>query len=184
MRIPRLVLLGVVLATTVATFGVGFAAFTSSAYVNGQGTAGTLGPLTWGTGPTYGGFGSAQCSATVGETNSPSDTIYLTAGNLAPSSFCSYGDDLYNAGSLPANVTEQVTSASGTLCAVLYYEDPMFDPATLIGSGGQVSPNYLIVPADSYVPWEGTIYLSADAGNAYQGTSCAFQITLTGTAGT
>lgn len=176
---------GLVAVTLLVTVGTGFAAFTANAYVNGSARAGTLGPLTWGPSPAYGGFAPNDvCTADVGATNAPSDTLFLTADNLAPGDICSFGDSLSNGGSLPATVSEKITSASGGLCAVLFFGDNFFNPSVLIGPGGQTSTLTHVVPAGSFIQWEGFIHFSHSAGNAYQGLSCHFVVTLTGTAGT
>ncbi len=168
----------------VAVGGIGFGAFTSSAYVQVQATTGTVGPLVWGPSPAYGGFAANDvCSAVRGTTSSAGDTLFLTASNLAPGDICSYGDSLSNLGSLPAVVGEQVTSASGTLCPVVAFGDNFFSPSTLIGSGGQVSALQHTVPASSYIQWAGFVHLLPSAGNSYEGGSCTFVVTLTGTAG-
>ncbi|MGC2288515.1 MAG: hypothetical protein WA688_01480 [Thermoplasmata archaeon] len=176
---------GLVAVALLVTAGTGFAAFTSSAYVNGTATAGTLGPLVWGTSPTQSeSAASVVCGATLGSTLVSGDTLVLTAGNLAPGQECSYADTIDNMGSLPAAATEQVTYASGTLCAVLVYQDTFFSPPTTIGTGGQTGPMSNIVPPGPAFVWGGDIRLSGSASNAYQDTSCSFTVTLTGTAGT
>lgn len=186
MRLSKGATVGLVAVTVLVTAGTGFAAFTSSAYVQAHGAAGTLGPLVWGPTPGYGGFGGNDvCNAVQATTNSPGDTLTLTAGNLIPGDICSYGDTLSNLGNLPATVTEQITSANGGLCAVLSYGDNFFTPSVVVGSGGQTSSLSHVIPADSSsFQWEGFISLSYTASNSYQYQSCDFVVTLTGTAGT
>lgn len=167
-----------------ATAGTGFAAFTSVAYLDGSTTAGTLGPLIWGSSPTHSASASSvDCGATLGTTSVAGDTLLLTATNLAPGEECTFEDTINNMGSLPATATEQVTSASGTLCAVLEFQDNFFSPATAIGSGGQTGATInTVAPGPTFV-WGGDIGLPMDVDNSYQDTSCSFTITLTGTAG-
>ncbi|HTT44746.1 MAG TPA: hypothetical protein VMH38_01860 [Thermoplasmata archaeon] len=185
MRWTKAATTGLVTLAALLAVGTGFAAFTTSAFVQGQGQAGTLGPLVWGPSPAYGGFAANDnCFADRGTTTSAGDTLYLTAGNLAPGDICSYGDNLNNLGSLPASVSEQVTSASGGLCSVLAFGDNFFSPSVVIGGGGQTSTLSHVVPAGSYIQWAGFIHLLPGASSRDQGLSCTFEVTLTGTAGT
>ena len=185
MRRTRAAMTGLVTLAALLAVGTGFAAFTSSAYIQGTGAAGTLGPLVWGPSPAYGGFATNDiCAADRGTTSSAGDTLFLTAGNLAPGDICSYGDSLNNLGSLPATVSERITSASGGLCAVLAFGDNFFSPSVVIGAGGQTSALTHVVPAGSYIQWAGFIHLLPTAGSGHLGQTCSFQVTLTGTAGT
>jgi hypothetical protein len=165
--------------------GTGFAAFSSVAYLNGSTTAGTLGPLVWGSSPTH--LASAAndvCGATTGNTVAAGDTLILSAGNLAPGDECTFEDSLNNMGTIPATATEQVTSASGGLCAVTVFQDNFFSPSTTIGSGGQTgATTNTVSPGPTFV-WGGDIQLAVGTGDGYQDMSCMFMITLTGTAGT
>jgi hypothetical protein len=184
-RLTKGATIGLVAVAVLVTAGTGFAAFTSTAYVGGSARTGNLGPLTWGLSPAYGGFAPNDvCTAVTGTTTNPDDTLFLTADYLLPGDICSYGDSLSNAGSLPAGVTEQITSASGPLCAVLVFGDNFFSPSVTIGSGGQTSTLSHVVPATGSIQWEGFIHLPSSAGSSYEGTSCNFVVTLTGTAGT
>jgi hypothetical protein len=184
MRLSRAATAGLVVLAVVAIAGTGFAAFTSTAYVNGSAVAGTLGPMIWGPDPAYGGFQPNDvCDASVGTTHITSDTLFLTASNFLPGDICSYGDNLNNLGSLPATVSEQITSASGSLCTYLAFGDNFFSPAVTIGSGGQTSGLTHTIPAGSYIQWAGFIHLLPSTPPSVGG-SCAFTVTLTGTAGT
>ncbi|MGD1100151.1 MAG: hypothetical protein ABR888_07430 [Thermoplasmata archaeon] len=184
MRSTKAMTVGLIAVAVLATAGTGFAAFTSSAFVNGSASAGTLGPMAWGSEPASAGLSSySSCLATVSTTSSPSDTLDLVAGNLAPGDLCSFGDSLHNAGSLPALASETITSTSGDLCAVTVFSDSFFTPSTLVGAGGETGALAHTVPAGSSIQWAGFIQLSPTAGNAYSDTSCGFSITLTGSVG-
>jgi hypothetical protein len=175
---------GLVAVAILVTAGTGFAAFTSSSYLNGSTTAGTLGPLIWGPSPTNSESApSLGCGATVGKTVIAGDTLQLTATNLDPDEECTYEDTINNMGSLPATATEQVTYASGTLCAVLVFQDNFFSPATTIGTGGQTGATTNTIPTGPAFVWGGDIRLAESVSNTYQDTSCSFTVTLTGTAG-
>ena len=184
MRFPRWVAAALIGVTILAAGGTGFAAFTTSAFVNGSASAGTLGPLTWGDSPVSSWSASNDvCSASVGTTDSSGDTLILSATNLAPGDYCGFADTLYNAGSLPAAATESITSASGGLCSQVQFGDVFFSPSVTIGAGGQTGAQSKTLPADSAIIWEGTIAFSSSASNAFEDSSCSFQATLTGTAG-
>ena len=166
--------------------GTGYAAFASSAYLNGSASAGTLGPLVWGPEPGAGGYESYNvCTVTVGTTTQTGDTLFLTASNLAPGDICSYGDSLANLGSLPAVAGEVVTHSSGGLCSALAYGDNFFSPSIVLGPGGQTSPLTHSISANGGIPlqWEGFVHFLPNSGNGYSGQSCAFTITLTASAG-
>jgi hypothetical protein len=184
-RLSRSATAGLLAVTLVVTAGTGFAAFTGTAYLSGHAAAGTLGPLVWGPSPAYGGFAPNDvCTAVRTTTTLAGDTLDLTAGNLAPGDICAYGDSLSNGGSLPATTTEQISSASGGLCAVLTFGDNFFSPSVVIGSGGQTSSQPHTIPADGSIQWAGFLSLAPGAGIAYSGESCSFVVTVTGSAGT
>lgn len=185
MRIQRTVTVGLAVLAVLAVSGIGFAAFTTGAYINASANAGTLGPLVWAEGPTATAFGVGDtCMAVVSTTVTTSDTLLLTASGLVPGDFCTYGDTLANLGSVPATTTGQITHESGSLCAVLVYADTFFNPSTVIGTGGQTGAHTSTISAHGDINWAGTIFLPGTVGNAYQGTTCQFQVTVTGTAGT
>jgi hypothetical protein len=182
MRLTKAATTGLVVVAVVAIAGTGFAAFTTSAFITANGGAGNLGPLVWGTTPAYGGFASNDiCTATTGTTSSPGDTLVLTAGNLLPGDTCAYGDVLNNLGSLPAGATEEITTASGSLCSSLVYEDNFFSPSVPV-SVGQTStvPHTIPAAGGPGLQWEGFIQLSASAGNV-GGENCHFIVTVSAT---
>ncbi len=177
---------GLVVVAVLATVGTGFAAFTTSAYIDGGARAGTFGPLVWGSQPAYGGFEPNDvCYASLGPaTHFPDDTLYLTASVLLPGDICSYGDTLTNLGSIPANVSEQITSVSGILCGMTVFGDNFFSPAVTIGEGGQTSALSHVVPATSSIQWAGFIHLLPTATDLSSGENCTFVVTLSASAGT
>jgi hypothetical protein len=183
-RLTKASTTGLVVVAVLLTAGTGFAAFTAQAFVNGNATAGTLGPLVWNPGPTSSGFGGGACSVVRGETTLPDDTLFITAGNLAPGASCTYGDALTNEGSLPATVSGTITSATGTLCTALYYGDTFFSTSIPIGAGGQTGPTTVGIGAHAEINWAGTITLPSDTSSAYLGDTCDFTVTVTATAGT
>jgi len=179
-RVPAV---AIAVLAIVAASGTGYAAFTASAYIGGEAAAGTLGPLTWGSYAAYGYGNDLTCSASTGATVLPLDTLDLVASNLVPGELCGYAADVDNHGSLPALVTERITSASGGLCSQLVFSDLGFTPGAPISLGATGSNSWSI-SGDSSVPWGGSIYLPSSASGAYVGLSCDFTVTLTGTAGT
>ncbi len=185
LQIPRLT--GVVAVIVVlATVGVGYAAFSTAAYLQGSSSAGTLGPLVWGNGPTSTGYAvNDVCSAVVGTTTSTGDTLIVAAGELLPGDYCTYGDTLtLDGGSLPATLTAEVTTATGGLCPVLHYADSFFTYSIAIGSGGQTGNTWHQLEPGHSMNWAGTVSLPSTVGNSYQGLSCSFTVTLVGTVGT
>jgi hypothetical protein len=177
---------GLVIVAVLTMVGTGYAAFSTSGYLRGSASAGTIGPLTWGAGPTSTGYGSNDvCNAVVGTTNVAGDTLFITADKLLPGDYCTFGDTLtLSGGSLPANTTAVVTSSSGGLCAVLHYGDSFFSHSIVLGSGGQVGNVWHVIQPGHSMNWAGTISLPGNTGNAYQGLGCSFVVTLTGAAGT
>lgn len=184
MRRSGAVAAGLVVLAVLAVSGTGFAAFTTSAFINQNAAAGTLGPLVWGQGPTATAYGIGdRCNATVTTTVLPDDTLDLKAQNLTPGDFCTYGDTLSNLGSIPAASTAQITSASGGLCAVLTYADTFFNPSVTVGAGGQIGAHHSTIHAHGLINWAGTISLPSRTPSEYSGTSCDFVVTITGSAG-
>lgn len=179
----RVPLIAIAILAVAVCAGTGYAAFTASAYVNGTATAGTLGPLTWGSYSAHGYGVDIVCSDSTGETSLPLDTLYLTASNLVPGTFCGYAADIANHGSLPATVTEQITSASGGLCGALIYSDNAFTSGVPITSGAVGSLSF-VVPGEGSLAWGATLYFpSPPPPGSLSGATCSFMVTLTGSAG-
>jgi len=166
----------VVVVAIAAVGGIGFAAFTTSAFIKGNASAGTLGPLYW--------SDVSGCSASTSTTNNGSDTLVITALNMAPGDSCTVTGTLNNGGSLPANVYSEVTCVNPAEdCLVFTYWDSFSPyPNGYDVSGGPFGP--LAVPAEGSIPYTGTLGLPSGLGNEYQGITCQFEITLTASAGT
>lgn len=186
MRRTKAATSGLVILAVLLTAGAGFAAFTSSAYINITVSSGTLGPLVWGSSPQAFAYASNDhCSVTRTTTTNPGDTLILTASGLLPGDFCTFTDTLRNLGSIPATTTGLISPASGPLCAALIYGDNFFNPSVTVGAGGETGSSTQVLSAGGLhpLPWGGTLALpytmpSSDAG------SCTFMVTLTGSAGT
>jgi hypothetical protein len=175
------------LIAVVAVGGIGFAQFTTSAYLNGNASAGTLGPLTWSNVDTPQSTASyVTCTVTIGTTTNTSDTLEVTATNLAPGVTCTFTADLNNGGSIPANVYSQVvcTIPAGACYNYFSYWDT-FSPQLNNGydvSGGPFGP--ITVVSGTPLAYTGTVGMFPGLGNEAQGTTCQFVITFTATAGT
>lgn len=171
----------VAIVAVIAVGGIGYAAFSTTAYVNGVTKAGTLGPLIW-TNASSGGTGTEtfdQCTDSIGMTTIASDTFFINSKNLAPGDSCTFNATITNHGSIPANT--YLTGAVGAVstgCGVISVYDSWFGyehagvtngPKTL-NSG--VGTNYIV-----------TSTLNSGLGNSWQGTECDFVLTLSATAG-
>jgi hypothetical protein len=165
-----------------AVGGIGFAAFTSSAYINGSATAGTLGPLYWTHGDPTGSESFDHCSAVIGTTFNSSDTLNFGASNLAPGDYCSYQAHLHNAGSIPANVYAEVTSTSGSFCGYTTLYDT-FAGWSQPGETYGTSYGPLTISAGGALFYQAQMGFIPPAGNEWQGQTCTFTVTFTATAG-
>jgi hypothetical protein len=176
------------IVAVVAVGGIGFAAFTTTAYVNGNAAAGTLGPLTWSDlGTPVATSTYVGCTVSTGNhsvTGTTQDDLFIGATNLAPGDQCTFTADLNNLGSIPANVYAQVTCVNpAAACLVFTYWDNFAPfPNGYDVSGGPFGP--LTIGAGSYIAYTGTLGLEAGLGNSAQGWTCEFEITLSATAGT
>ena len=174
----------VAVVALVAVGGIGFAAFSTSAYLNGAASAGTLGPLTWSNlGTTTTSSAYVTCTVVTGTQTNTSDTLVVTVGNLAPGDLCQFSGDLNNGGSIPANVYSLVTCYDQTTggCTVTSLYDN-FAPA---GAGESYGIQYgpITISSGSPLAYSGTVQLTPGLGNAYQGATCTFTVTFTATAG-
>jgi hypothetical protein len=176
----RLVLALVAAVAIVAVGGIGFAAFTSVAYVNGTGTAANVGPLTWNDYTAGSGTDGATCSTS---SSSPYTTLTLTVNGLIPGGSCNVMPTLYNGGGYPLTLA---TSASGWSvvanpnsgnCNDFDYSD-----ASGIDTGSSVTTGSGSIGASTSAPYSVTISLGSGAGNTDQGLSCSLTVTITGTA--
>jgi len=173
-------LMGIVaIVAVVAVGGIGFAAFTTSAYVQGSATAGTFGPLYWTHGDPTSTESFDQCSATIGTMFNTSDTLTLSAGNLAPGDFCGFQAHLHNAGTIPANVYAEITAATGNACGVTY----MYDTFAPTGESLGVTTAPQAIGAGGSLFYQASLGIGSDAGNWAQGQNCTFTVTFSATVG-
>lgn len=181
----------VAVVAAVAIGGIGFAAFTTTAYIGGNAAAGTLGPLTWTSDSTPVGSESFDvCSQAITTTSVTSDTYVITATNLAPGDYCSYWATLNNGGSIPANVYAELTYYTGAACDVTTLFDSLTGP---IQPGETYGTTYgpITVPAYGSIPYSAELALTtanlgqspSGVGNGAQGEGCSFTVTFTATAG-
>jgi hypothetical protein len=158
-------ILGLVTAVAVlATGGIGFATFTSQAYVNTSGNTGTFGPLTW----TNFVFDAAQsagpdCYGTYGGIGS--NTLWINdAGLMDGGDACVFNLTLSNPGNLPGVISD----ASAPSCGVtgVSWTDNLYGTTTPIAAGGTFA-------------YQGTLAIS---NSATQGVPFTCTVTVTGTA--
>jgi len=162
-------LVGVV--AVLAVGGIGFAAFTSTATIQGTVSSGTFGPLTWDHGATGAPspVASESCSS-IGVANN----LTISGAKFAPGESCTLTDVLTNHGTLPGLLTETYTLTGTAACpgSEWSYTDTISSapaPGVPIAAGGSVSDTI-------------TIGLSASAGNPCQNQSVALTATVLGTA--
>jgi hypothetical protein len=181
----------VAVVAAVAIGGIGFAAFSTSAYISGTSGAGTFGPLYWTSTVTPAGSESFDvCTQFITTTTNTSDTYEINATNLAPGDYCSFSATLHNGGSIPANVYAQVTSYTGAACDVTTLFDSLTGP---IQPGETYGTSYgpLAIPAYGSTPYTSELALTTNnlgtspsgVGNPYQGEGCSFTVTFSATAG-
>jgi len=162
----------------VAVGGLGFAAFTTSAYINGSASAGTF-QLQWqgpasGTPSAY--YNTCPTPYATTTTNS-SDTLVLSAGNLAPGDYCVFTAQLVDIGTLPGNSYDFVSTDAYSGCSWFLtdnfggHHNP---PETPLGPIG-------IAPG-SPISYSATLGLSGGQGNGCQSAWLTFTVTVTGTA--
>lgn len=190
--------------------GVGFAAFTSSVYVNATASAGTLellftAPAT--SIPYVDSFSTSvgACSATLASPStgpSPfaysSTTIDFTVSGAAPSDYCLFNNQadggvaISNLGSLPATVSAAVTcSVNGGAPSTVTPTGP-----SIFGAPSSYPCGYFLwtdtytgvypftLAAGASDGYAGVLYLPTGTGNGAQGQSVTVAVTITGTAGT
>ena len=180
-----------VVVAVVAVGGVGFAAFTTTAYLQGSAQAGQLGPLTWSNlGNPVGNHSYNKCSiSTTNYTSggSTQDTLVLTAKNQAPGDWCQFKAHLNNLGTIPAEVYANLTCYSGGMCGNTSLYDNFagwYQPGETYGH--VYGP--LLIKAGSYLKYDAEILLGGPGlppvGNSYENGLCSFTVTFWATAGT
>ncbi len=172
----RLVLALVAAVAIVAVGGIGFAAFTSNAYIGASGSAGNI-QLTWSNPATIycsGYYNTYSAAVGPGYVTYPGDTLYLTDGALAPGDYCTFTASLNNIGTVPLTVTGGGLSSISSGCSEFVYGDNING-----GSLGYSASAPGIGPSGSFA-FQASIGLSSSA--ATQSASCTFSVTFTGTA--
>jgi hypothetical protein len=90
--------------------GIGYAAFTSAAFVQGSAAAGTFGPITWGSSGNVAPYYDPSCPSTLALTgpsvSSNGKVLYFAIGNMSPGDVCSVHAYLVNPGSLMGTLSE------------------------------------------------------------------------------
>jgi hypothetical protein len=166
------------IAVVVAVSGIGFAAFTSSAYINGSAAAGTF-YLYWSNPGASGSQPYNVCPVgTITSTSNESDTLVISASNLAPGDYCTFTATLNDGGSLPGQVWDSITSLSAS-CWWFYSDNfgghaapPLPEP--LRGPIG-ISPS-------SPIAYSANLGLNGGQTNGCQGATLSFTLTFSATA--
>ncbi len=170
----------VAVVAVIAVGGIGFASFTTSAYIDAQAQAGTLGPLYWSNTATPSGTESFDvCTNFITTTLNMSDTLNFTAGNLAPGDSCTFSAYLNNGGSIPAAISITSTKDSGAGCFVTYTYDSWFGYESYGETHGTVT-----IPGLSSQVYTVTEGLISGIGNSDQGVYCNIVLTFSASAGT
>ena len=172
-------MIGLVAAITViGVGGIGFAAFTTTATVNGTATGGTE-ELHWSGSPTVAPTGSVTgCAPSFSDYDGTGDiAMSIAATGFAPGDTCTVTETLVNGGSVgltvatgPAAITGVTNVNSNTCQANEWTATSTVNDAsstTLAPSGTTL---YTI-----------TVGLNSNAGNECQGATATFSDTLTGT---
>jgi hypothetical protein len=171
----RLVLTMVAAVAIVAVGGIGFAAFTANAYVNGTATGG-LAEIHFSGSATVTPYGSyVSCGtpsfSSYGDPLSDDNVMTVAGTGFAPGDSCTYTETGVNGGSVGVNVAsafggQSISGGSGCTTS----EWSLSDNGPWAGVG----------PSGTF-PVSVTVTLSSGAGNECQGATLSFSDTLTGT---
>ncbi len=183
----RLVMGLVAVVAVIALGGIGFAAFSATATINGQATAGSFG-LVWGSSPTNSPtqMDSSVCSA---GTASGATWSSLSGSYFAPGDGCTFADSLTVTGNLPGTISESLTVSDTAMgCGLQYwtYTDTFVGAQTF--SSGQangpvsVPSGTVAVTSGEVFSFGGTFTLTSGAPNGCQGDVLSISVTITGTA--
>jgi hypothetical protein len=141
-----------------AVSGLGFAAFTASAAVNANATAGTL-SVVWDNAAVQGdGQSYVACAAEIQGTN-----LWFNASTLAPGDWCEVFGNLSNTGNVGANVGLSTSFSAG------------FDSCFTFE---QLSPSTGTIAAGGEFPFQATLGVQSSAGNSCEGASGTATTTL------
>jgi len=163
----------------VAVGGIGFAAFTANAYVNGTAQAGTLNLYWSNLGETSASSSYVSCSDYITTLTTTSDTLNVSASNLAPGDYCTFSGDLNNGGSIPAVTYDQLSSVTGSGCnwfAVDNFGGHSYPPIE-----SPLGP--ITITSGSPLAYSLEMGLSSGQGNGCQGANLGITLTFSATAG-
>jgi hypothetical protein len=171
-----------VLATVVAVVavgGIGFAAFTTTAYVNGYAQAGSLNLFWTNAGEPTPSSSYVTCTAAITMTSTASDTLAITATNLAPGDQCKFTATLNNGGNIPANVYDQLSLVPVVVCNWYIFDN--FGGHSYPPLEAPLGP----IPITSSTPlaYSLTVGFWAGQGNLCENAPLQFTLTFTATAG-
>ena len=177
-----------VVFVTLAVAGVGFAAFSSSVYLNGTASAGTVSL-------TISGFYSPPpgCASPSGSPTAiypagpaPSNTVYFNVSGLFPGGpSCSIDFYIKNIGTLPAMINSTATYYATTCSPTISVDCYQFFDSTGINlaggsyTGGGTS-SYVILPGATLLV---SATFSIPAGSTYVNGNAAVDVTYTGSWG-
>jgi len=178
----------VAMVGVIALSGIGFAAFTAQATINGTATAGTFGPLVWGGNPLNTPTVSDQSTCQAG-TASGSAWTGLVGKNFTPGDGCLFHDALTLKGNLPGKLTESAMfSDTVAACGLANwaYNDTLIGTLTFSAANGTSTTwngGSLSITPGTTIAFYGSFHLLAGAPNACQGDVLTVgTITITGTA--
>ena len=163
------------IVAVVAVGGIGFAAFTANAYVNGTATGGLAeihfsGAATVTPTGSYVSCGTPSFSS-YGDPLSDDNVMTIAATSFAPGDSCKYVETGVNGGSVGVNVgsafgSESISGGSG--CTVSEWTLSDNGPWNGVGPSGTFGVSV-------------TVTLNSGVGNECQGAQLSFTDTLTGT---
>lgn len=160
----KIVWMSLVVVAVLAVSGLGFAAWTSTAVINGTGSAGNIN-LDFSNLTVKLLSNSAPYTTCLGTVNTPPDTATVHANNFGPESMCVIYANLTDTGSLPVTTlhTHLVVTNNVTGC---------WQFKTLLPVGSSLAPG-------AFSPFEG--FFELEQRSACQLTLGAFTLTFTGT---
>jgi hypothetical protein len=171
----RLVLAMVAAVAIVAVGGIGFAAFTANAYVNGTATGG-LAEIHFSGSATVYAYGSyVSCGtpsfSSYGDPLSDDNVMTVAGTGFSPGDYCQYSETGVNGGSVGVNVASAFGGQSisgGSGCGTNEWTLSDNGPWDSVGPGGTFTVTV-------------TVELNSNAGNECQSATLSFTDTLTGT---